>query len=53
MNGPGRRPHRHTIEEWLAQPEERRLELIDGYLLEKAFSDEPHAGAQAALIAEL
>lgn len=42
-----------TIEEWLAQPEDRRLELIDGEFVEKALPDEPHADAQAGLVTEL
>ena len=35
----------HTIEEWLAQPAERRLELIDGEFIEKAAPDFPHGVA--------
>ena len=40
----------HTIEEWLAQPAERRLELIDGEFIEKAAPDFPHGVAQAAVL---
>ena len=40
----------HTIEEWLAQPSERRLELIDGELIEKAAPDGPHANSQGGVL---
>src|SRR3990167_5631690 len=40
----------HTIEEWLAQPPERRLELIDGEFIEKAAPDVPHAQSQGGLL---
>lgn len=43
----------HTIEEWLAQPSERRLELIDGEFIEKALPDVPHALAQGGLLVTL
>lgn len=43
----------HTIEEWIAQPQERRLELIDGELIEKALPDVPHALSQGGLLATL
>jgi Uma2 family endonuclease len=43
----------HTIQEWLEQPEERRLELIDGEFVEKAAPDAPHGNAQGGLIATL
>lgn len=43
----------HTIEEWLAQPEEARLELIDGELVEKAAPTFDHGAAQGATSAEL
>jgi Uma2 family endonuclease len=43
----------HTIAEWLEQPPERRLELIDGALVEKAAPDTPHSISQAALIGNL
>lgn len=42
-----------TIADWLAQPQERRLELIDGELVEKALPDEPHSGAQTRVITEV
>ena len=35
-----------TIEEWLAQPQERRLELIDGEFVEKAAPTPEHGAAQ-------
>jgi len=35
-----------TIEEWLAQPEERRVELIDGEFVEKAAPTPEHGAAQ-------
>lgn len=41
---------RHTIEEWLAQPAELRLELLDGEFIEKAAADMPHALAQGGAI---
>lgn len=40
----------HTIEEWIAQPQERRLELIDGELIEKALPDVPHALSQGGVL---
>lgn len=43
----------HTIEEWLAQPPERRLELIDGEFIEKALPDVPHAMSQGGVLAAL
>lgn len=46
-------PARHTIAEWLLQPEERRLELIDGEFTEKAAPDERHSDAQSEVISEL
>jgi Uma2 family endonuclease len=39
----------HTIQEWLEQPPERRLELIDGEFIEKAAPSPPHGNAQAAV----
>jgi Uma2 family endonuclease len=36
----------HTIQEWLEQPSERRLELIDGEFVEKAAPTGPHGNAQ-------
>ncbi|MDP3152656.1 MAG: Uma2 family endonuclease [Archangium sp.] len=41
----------HTIEEWLQQPPDRRLELVDGEFIEKALPDVPHALAQAGTLA--
>lgn len=42
-----------TIDEWLAQPEARRVELIDGELVEKAAPDVSHALAQSAAVRSL
>jgi len=42
-----------TIEDWLAQPPERRFELIDGSLVEKAAPDVTHADSQGAVIGTL
>lgn len=39
----------HTIQEWLAQPPERRLELIDGEFIEKAAPGMLHGMAQVAI----
>lgn len=47
------RGKRYSIQEWLAQPEERRLELINGSLVEKAAPDAPHALSQAAIVGNL
>lgn len=41
---PGKRPK--TIEDWLAQPEGSRLELIDGEFIEKAAPTFDHGSAQ-------
>lgn len=46
---PAPHPRLHTIAEWLAQAQERRLELIDGELVEKAAPDVRHSGAQFGL----
>lgn len=43
----------HTIADWLAQPSERRLELINGELVEKAAPDPPHCASQSALVGNL
>jgi len=40
----------HTIAEWLAEPEARRLELVDGEFVEKAAPDITHGLSQARLI---
>ena len=40
----------HTIQEWLSQPSERRLELIDGEFVEKAAPDPGHAVSQGNVI---
>ena len=39
----------HTIQEWLEQPPQRRLELIDGQFLEKAAPDFTHGDAQSSI----
>lgn len=43
----------HTIADWLQQPSERRLELIDGELIEKALPDFPHGLSQASVLSIL
>ncbi len=43
-------PHDKTIADWLAEPEERRLELIDGDLIEKAAPDLLHSAGQFGLV---
>jgi len=40
-----------TIAEWLAMPEDRRLELIDGELVKKAAPTFEHGLAQAGTVA--
>ena len=45
----GHLPEKKTIADWLAEPEERRLELIDGDLIEKAAPDVRHSTGQAGL----
>ena len=47
------RGRHHTIEEWLAQPAERRLELIDGEFIEKALPGVPHAMSQGGLLVSI
>lgn len=46
MSNPASRSGPHTIAEWLAQPQERRLELIDGEFVEKAAPTIQHGIAQ-------
>jgi Uma2 family endonuclease len=43
------KPARKTIADWLAEPDERRLELIDGELVEKAAPDVQHSEGQFGL----
>lgn len=43
----------HTIQEWLEQPLERRLELIDGEFIQKALPDPIHAVSQYGVLALL
>jgi hypothetical protein len=45
--------NRHSIADWLQQPEELRLELIGGQLVQKARSDFRHAEAQFGLADQL
>ena len=47
MTTPVQKPGGKTIADWLAQPEDARLELIDGELIEKAAPTFDHAAAQA------
>lgn len=49
MSAPDVTPRRVTIAEWLARPEEERLELIDGQLVPKALPDFVHGNAQFGL----
>lgn len=44
-----RQEHKHTIAEWLALPESRRVEFIDGEFIEKAMPDWEHSQAQGSL----
>ena len=46
MTTPAGKPAGKTIADWLAQPEEARLELIDGELIEKAAPTLGHGLAQ-------
>ncbi len=46
MVTPARRPGSYTLTDWLAQPEDGRLELIDGELVEKAAPTIQHGAAQ-------
>lgn len=52
-DGMTERGKNHTIDEWLAQPAERRLELIDGEFVEKAAPDFLHGVSQASVVASL
>lgn len=49
MSAAAPKPGKRTIAEWLAQPPERRLELIDGNFVEKAAPDYAHGLAQFGL----
>jgi Uma2 family endonuclease len=53
MTIPALLPTGRTIAEWLAQPEEARLELIDGVFVEKAAPSFDHGRAQLLLGASL
>ena len=46
MSPPARRPGPYTIADWQAQPDDRRLELIDGEFVEKAAPTIQHGVAQ-------
>ena len=46
MTTPAQKPGGKTIADWLAQPEEARLELIDGEFVEKAAPTLEHGMAQ-------
>ncbi len=46
MTKPAGKPAGKTIEDWLAQPEDARLELIDGELIAKAAPTLDHGRAQ-------
>lgn len=50
---PAPNPAGKTIADWLAQPEEARLELIDGEFIQKAAPTMQHGVAQSALAAAL
>ncbi len=49
MPPPAQHRRRFTVAQWQAQLEERRFELIDGELVEKAAPDAPHGNAQAGV----
>jgi Uma2 family endonuclease len=53
MSAPLPATSKRTLADWLAQPEERRMELIEGELVEKALPDYAHGVAQAGLSALL
>lgn len=49
MAAPAKRSGQRTVADWLAQPEEARLELIDGELVEKAAPTVAHGRSQRSL----
>ena len=49
MTTPVQKPGGKTIADWLAQPEDARLELIDGEFFEKAAPTMDHARAQISI----
>lgn len=53
MSRPAQTSGHHTIAEWLAQPEELRLELIDGRFVEKAAPTYDHGLVQGSTFSEL
>lgn len=53
MGNPRLKAERRVIADWVAEPEERRLELIGGELVQKAAPDFRHAEAQFALAEQL
>jgi Uma2 family endonuclease len=46
VSPPAHRPQPATLADWLAQPTEARLELVDGALIEKAAPDYEHGRTQ-------
>lgn len=53
MSTPASRPGGKTISDWLAQPDDARLELIDGEFVEKAAPTFEHGMAQGAVATSL
>ena len=53
MTDAAARAGKRTIEDWRAQPEESRLELIDDALVERASPVYEHGVAQAGLVSAL
>jgi Uma2 family endonuclease len=53
MSAPLKGSGAKTIADWLAQPAESRMELVDGELVQKAAPDVPHALSQGGVIATI
>jgi Uma2 family endonuclease len=53
MKGSPKSEHPRTVEDWLAQPEGARFELIDGVLIEKAAPTFEHGMAQSGAVGVL